>query len=177
MARPWAALLASCLLGPGGAQLLPHSSSPYGPWEPVVPRGCNGSTGIWRDGGGNNQSPFFITDAVARLTGLPADSLVAITTHNNSVFAFGIAKNWSSPMVRQQRPPRFQNPQTVAWEDPYIYFDLRRKIWRVLYHEVPGKTSPGFQPVLGIHQHCGGYAESRTPDIWGEWVLSPPQCG
>ena len=140
MARPWAALLASCLLGPGGAQLLHHSSSPYGPWEPVVPRGCNGSTGIWRDGGGNNQSPFFITDAVARLTGLPADSLVAITTHNNSVFAFGIAKNWSSPMVRQQRPPRFQ-------------------------------------PVLGIHQHCGGYAESRTPDIWGEWVLSPPQCG
>ena len=24
---------------------------------------------------------------------------------------------------------------------------------------------------------CCGYAESRTADIWGEWVLSPPQCG
>eukprot|EP01043_Picozoa_sp_COSAG02_P006347 COSAG02_NODE_179_length_31090_cov_49.813785_38_plen_569_part_00 len=170
-------LLLHMLWRPSGAQLLHHSSSPYGPWEPVVPEGCNASTGIWRDGGGNNQSPFYITEAVSRLTGLQVDSLVAITTHNNSFFAIGIAKNWTSPMVQQEQPPRFENPQTIAWEDPYIYFDLRRKIWRVLYHEVPGKASPGFQPVLGIHKHCGGYAESRTPDIWGDWVLSPPQCG
>jgi hypothetical protein len=162
---------------PADAQLLHHSRSPYGPWEPVVPAGCNASTGIWRDGGGNNQSPFYITKAVAGLTGLPVDSLVAITTHNNSVFGLGLAKNWTSPMLLQRRPLRFANPQTVAWEDPYIYFDLKRRIWRVLYHEVPGRSSPGFQPVLGIHKHCGGYAESRTPDLWGEWSLSPPQCG
>lgn len=123
-------------------------------WEPVVPEGCNASTGIWRDGGENNQSPFYITEAVSRLTGLQVDSLVAITTHNNSFFAIGIATNWTSPMVQQEQPPRFENPQTVAWEDPYIFFDLRRKIWRVLYHEVPGKASPGFQPVLGILKHC-----------------------
>lgn len=29
----------------------------------------------------------------------------------------------------------------------------------------------------GIRKHCGGYAESSTPDIWGRWTVSPPQCG
>ena len=29
----------------------------------------------------------------------------------------------------------------------------------------------------GITKHCGGYAESVTPDIWGDWVVSPPQLG
>ena len=47
----------------------------------------------------------------------------------------------------------------------------------MLYHEVPGKSSPGYEPLPGIHAHCGGYAESVTPDIWGAWDLSPPQCG
>eukprot|EP01048_Picozoa_sp_COSAG05_P003418 COSAG05_NODE_156_length_15696_cov_359.955440_19_plen_236_part_00 len=179
--RPcWGLLHSSWLLitaDPTSAQLLHHSASPYGPWEPVVPAGCNGSTGIWIGSFGNNQSPFYITEAVAALTGLPVDSLVAITTHNNSVFGLGVAENWSSPMVLQQRPLQFANPGDVAWEDPYIYFDLARKIWRVLYHEVPGRSSPGDRPMLGIHKHCGGYAESLTPDIWGGWSLSPPQCG
>jgi hypothetical protein len=94
-----------CVIEPAAAQLLHHSSSPYGPWVPVVPEGCNGSTGIWRDGGGNNQSPFYITKSVALITGLPVDSLVAITTHNNSYFALGIAKNWTSPMLKQQQVP------------------------------------------------------------------------
>ena len=48
-----------CLLGAmlaaARGQLLHHSSSPTGPWIPVIPPGCNGSTGIWRDGGGANQ--------------------------------------------------------------------------------------------------------------------------
>jgi hypothetical protein len=166
-----------CVIEPTSAQLLHHSGSPYGPWEPVVPEGCNGSTGIWRDGGGNNQSPFYITESVAAATGLPVDSLVAVTTHNISFFAVGIAKNWTSPMLIQEQPPPFKNPGTVSWEDPYIYFDLQKRIWRVLYHEVPGRSTPGIQPMPGIHTHCGGYAESVTPDIWGDWNLSPPQCG
>ena len=104
------ALLLVVCLGQCACQLLHHSSSPYGPWEPVVPKGCNGSTGIWRDGGGNNQSPFYITAEVAAKTGLPEDSLVAITTFGllnrssphsyanatlASCFAVGIAKNWT----------------------------------------------------------------------------------
>ena len=50
-------------------------------------------------------------------------------------------------------------------------------MWRALWHEVPGKAFPGYQPLPGIHEHCGGYAESATPDIWGDWTVSPPQCG
>ena len=48
---------------------------------------------------------------------------------------------------------------------------------QVLYHEVPGKVPPHGTPMPNIHKHCGGYAESVTPNIWGEWTLSPPQCG
>ena len=169
------------------------SQGAFSPWEPVVPEACNGSTGIWRDGGGNNQSPFYITAEVAALTGLPEHSLVAITTFGlknrsgpipkpyanatlASFFAVGIAKNWTSPMIIRKQP-LFKNPGTTVWEDPYIYFDLQRKTWRVLYHEVPGKSMPGYRPMPGIHTHCGGYAESITPDLWGDWDLSPPQCG
>ena len=90
------------------------------------------STGIWRDGGGNNQSPFYVTAAVARATGLPEDSLVAITTfglknHSGGVphpytnatlasfFAVGVAKNWTAPMVIRKQP-LFKNPGVVVWE-------------------------------------------------------------
>jgi hypothetical protein len=164
------------------SQLLHHSSSPYGPWIPVIPDGCNGSTGIWRDGGGNNQSPFYITEAVASITGLPKDSIIAITTYHNNItdassnFAVGIAQTWRDPMVINKRA-LFELPPVTVWEDPYIYFDLQRKVWRVLYHEVPGKAPLGHIPMPNIHKHCGGYAESVTPNIWGEWKLSPPQCG
>ena len=84
----------------------------------VIPAGCNGSTGIWRDGGGNNQSPFYVDEEVSRLTGLPNNSIVAITTFslNNTrarpnpnatlrgFMALGIALNWSSPMVIKPAP-------------------------------------------------------------------------
>jgi hypothetical protein len=61
-----------------------------------------------------------------------------------------------------------------------IFFDLDKKKWRVLYHEITGKPNACKtcgQPMPGITKHCGGYAESVTPDIWGDWVVSPPQLG
>ena len=126
--------------------------------------------------------------------------------------------------------PLFILPPVTVWEDPYFYFDLRRKIWRVrlyyiiidlfpllvilfraataltapprtrcdaccaydfdgvlhtrlhskikvLYHEVPGRAPVPGLPMPNIHKHCGGYAESISPDLWGGWRLSPPQCG
>jgi hypothetical protein len=187
----WAGALA--LLTSLPAQLLHHSSSPDGPWIPVIPLGCNGSTGIWRDGGGGNQSPFFVTEAVARLTGLPNNSIVAITMFStntsrghpssnatlNAFMAVGIAKTWHDPMVIR-KVPLFLGGVLTGWEDPYMYFDLQRKRWRVLYHEITGKPnackSCG-QPMPGISSHCGGFAESTSTDIWGDWVLSPPQIG
>ena len=185
-----------CLLGAMLAatrsQLLHHSSSPTGPWIPVIPPGCNGSTGIWRDGGGANQSPFFVTEAVSKATGLPNNSIVAITMFSNhprgqpspnatlnAYMAAGLAKTWRDPMVINPTP-LFLGGVLTGWEDPYIFFDLSKKKWRVLYHEITGKPnackSCG-QPMQNITKHCGGYAESVTPDLWGDWVVSPPQRG
>eukprot|EP01047_Picozoa_sp_COSAG01_P047191 COSAG01_NODE_4486_length_4982_cov_12.700799_2_plen_275_part_00 len=174
-------------------QLLHHSSSPDGPWIPVIPAGCNGSTGIWRDGGGGNQSPFFVTEAVSRLTGLPNNSIVAITMFStnssrghpnpnatlNSYMAVGVANSWHEPMLIR-KTPLFLGGVLTGWEDPYMYFDLQRKVWRVLYHEITGKPNACKgcgKPMPGIHSHCGGFAESTSTDIWGEWVVSAPQRG
>ena len=111
-------------------QLLHHSRSPDGPWLPVIPPGCNGSTGIWRDGGGGNQSPFFITEAVSNLTGLPNNSIVAITLFSNyphgqpsrnatlnAYMAVGIAKTCPDPMVINPTP-LFLGGVLTGWEDP-----------------------------------------------------------
>ena len=159
----------------------------------VVPAGCNGSTGVWRDGGGANQSPFFVTEAVSRLTGLANNSIVAITMFSsnssrghpspnatlNSYMAVGVAKTWRDPMVIR-KTPLFLGGVLTGWEDPYMFFDLQRKRWRILFHEITGKPnackSCG-QPMPGIHAHCGGYAESTSADIWGDWVVSAPQRG
>ena len=187
----WAGALP--LLASLRGQLLHHSSSPDGPWIPVIPSGCNGSTGIWRDGGGGNQSPFFVTEEVARLTGLPNNSIVAITMFGegggrghpnpnatlNAFMAVGVAKTWHDPMVIR-KTPLFLGGVLTGWEDPYMFFDLQRKRWRVMYHEITGKPnackSCG-KPMPGIASHCGGYAESTSTDIWGDWVVSAPQLG
>lgn len=152
------------------------------------------------------QSPFYVTEEVAALTGLPNNSIVAITTYSkvnrsspdpyrnttlNDYFAgdlnyllnynipniisintvhmgqrrtaAGIARNWSSPMVVNELP-LFPSPVVTVWEDPYLFFDLQRKVWRVLYHEVPGKPNACHitnkscgNPMPGIHKHCGGH--------------------
>jgi hypothetical protein len=127
-----AAVTAAITFGTMAAQgqLLHHSRSPDGPWLPVIPRGCNGSTGIWRDGGGGNQSPFFITEAVSKLTGLPNNSIVAITMFSNhphgqpsrnatlnAYMAVGIAKTWRDPMVINPTP-LFLGGVLTGWEDP-----------------------------------------------------------
>ena len=97
----------------------------------------------------------------------------------NAFMAVGVAANWSSPMVINTAP-LFLGGVLNGWEDPYFYFDLDLKKWRVLYHEITDKqnacTTCG-KPMPGIHKHCGGYAESEGVDIWGRWTVSPPQIG
>ena len=127
-----------------------------------------------------------------KATGLPNNSIVAITMFSNhpsgqpspnatlnAYMAAGLAKTWRDPMLINPTP-LFLGGVLTGWEDPYIFFDLAKKKWRVLYHEITGKPnackSCG-QPMPGITKHCGGYAESVTPDLWGDWIVSPPQRG
>ena len=106
-------LLLLLLFTDAQAQYLHHSSSPFGPWTPVIPEGCTESTGVWPNGGGNNASPFIIADEeTSALTGLPINTVVIITTCNQGTRAHpnanaslrgymcvGVAKSWRHPVI------------------------------------------------------------------------------
>ena len=101
------------------------SKSLDGPWEPVIPRGCNDSTGIWQRNdsipfgagiaGGYGGGPFLVDAETAAASGLQEGNVVVITTYNyqyprgsnrswpdaarQQFAAIGIAKTWRDPLI------------------------------------------------------------------------------
>ena len=108
-----------------GGTYLHASKSIGGPYEPVIPPGCNDSTGIWLRNdsvpfgagvaGSYGGGPFLVDAETAAASGLKEGNIVVITTYNyqyprgsNRTYpvaalqqfaAIGIAKSWRDPLV------------------------------------------------------------------------------
>ena len=93
-----AAVLVQLLLVAGrahGGTYLHSSKSIDGPWRPVIPHGCNDTTGIWQANasipfgagiaGGYGGGPFLVDKETADASGLAEGSVVVITTYNLSL--------------------------------------------------------------------------------------------
>lgn len=120
------AAIAVARLGPAsGGTYLHASKSIGGPYEPVIPPGCNDSTGIWQRNesipfgagiaGGYGGGPFLVDAETAAASGLQEGNIVVITTYNyqyprgsntswpdvarQQFAAIGIAKSWRHPLV------------------------------------------------------------------------------
>lgn len=108
-----------------GGTYLHASKSIDGPYTPVIPPGCNDSTGIWQRNnsipfgagvaGGYGGGPFLVDAETAAASGLQEGNIVVITTYNyqyprgsnktwpdvamHQFAAIGIAKSWRDPLV------------------------------------------------------------------------------
>ena len=131
-AHKWRVIVtvAVALAGPqpecvSGGTYLHASKSIDGPYTPVIPPGCNDSTGIWKRNesipfgagiaGGYGGGPFLVDAETAAASGLQEGNIVVITTYNyqyprgsnktwpdaarHQFAAIGISKSWRDPLV------------------------------------------------------------------------------
>ena len=117
--------------------------------------------------------------------------------------AIGIATSWRDPLVLTDKLLyQFENQNagiglcdgkctspacqcipkngSAGWkgwsmEGGELYFSKRFKRWRTIFHSFRKDFQPADELPFGIHS--GGFAESRTADLLGDWTCYPPEVG
>jgi hypothetical protein len=128
-------------------------------------------------------------------------------SRRRSSISVGICRNWSSacdihPQTLFHFPHQneWQNFSAIdkegkytqevwnAWgyEDPFIYWDKHLQRWRALFHQyrksgLRGGGAVGTWPSKGASTDpnimSGGYAISKTTQLFGAWTIYPPSYG
>ena len=152
---------------------LHRSTSPYGPWTPVL--NASGGTVLWR---AVNPTP---TPWV-----LPNGTVVVV---GGGTY---VAPHWSGPYREVRGPPiapaancsadSRSHPGSApgehcAGEDPFLWFDPRDARWRWMLHQKldDAPSPPNASDPTGHMSQCEwfpatvGYGVSTTEDLWGEW--------
>ena len=125
------------------------ATSVHGPWTPV-PGSVNGRNLF----NGTNPAPAFHPSN---------NGTLYVMSHNSGSMLVSEAPSWRGPYA----PPRpvfsFEDGTWVG-EDPFLWWDSTRAVWRVLYHAYDKSDT--------AHQFSvGGYAESQGQDIFGAWSV------
>ena len=131
-----------------GAELieLHHSTNLNGPWIPLV----SGEMNLFN---GTNPSPWVLPNGT-----------IVVASHTGGLDV-AIAPSYEGPYTLHKGI--FFVEDGVNMEDPFIWFDSGLQRWRVLYHQY-NRSAPHDGAVW-----VGGYAESLTDNILGDWVVQP----
>lgn len=124
------------------------SSSPYGPWTPVL---VNNNNNLFN---GTNPSPYVFPNGT-----------IYVASHNSGGLTISSASSYHGPYSNPIAvvPYSYFN-DTYTFEDPFLWYDTTANVWRVLLH---------MYNLSNTHEQfrVGGYAQSLTSDAYGPWIL------
>ena len=133
-----------------GAELVEMhtSSSPYGPWEPVI---VNGNNNLFN---GTNPSPYIFPNGT-----------IYVASHNNEGLTISNATSYLGPYTEGITVITYADyGDNYTFEDPFLWYDTNANIWRVLLHMYNrSDTRDQFR--------VGGYGQSLTSNVYGPWIL------
>lgn len=120
------------------------SSSPYGPWTPLV---INGSTIVMH---GTNPTPYFLPNGTL---------LVGVNAEGTKV---AVVEDWRAGPYKYSPVETLPNIPNNWYEDPFLFVYGGK--FRQLVHQYNG-SNPGAQFATG------GYGENHDPnDVFSPWV-------